>query len=69
MMLVGLLSELDVRADDFMVTTADDFFGPGSLRQIIQNANENPGADTITFNLAPESIITLTWRAHQPTLS
>lgn len=60
MMLVGLLSELDVRADDFMVTTADDF-GPGSLRQIIQNANENPGADTITFNLAPESIITLTY--------
>lgn len=39
----------------YFVTTAADS-GVGSLRQAILNANANPGADTILFNLPPSGV-------------
>jgi parallel beta-helix repeat protein len=45
-----------VVVDEFTVTTLADS-GPGSLRQIIQNANETPGSQVITF--AVEGVIEL----------
>jgi hypothetical protein len=38
------------RAADFTVINTDDS-GPGSLRQAIVDANANPGADRILFNI------------------
>ena len=38
-------------ADDFVVTNTDDT-GAGSLREAITNANNNIGADNITFNIS-----------------
>ena len=46
----------------FTVTTTDDS-GPGSLRQVILDANANPGTDTITFDIpgtGPHTITPLT---------
>ena len=43
----GLLS-LNAQAEDFLVMNLDDS-GPGSLRQAILDANENPGPHTIGF--------------------
>ncbi len=53
----------------FTVTNTDDS-GPGSLRQAILDANANPGADLITFNIpgaGPHTIAPLTAasRRHQ----
>lgn len=39
----------------FVVTNVNDS-GPGSLRQAILDANANPGADSITFNIAGPSL-------------
>jgi uncharacterized repeat protein (TIGR01451 family) len=38
-----------------VINTSDD--GPGSLRQAITDANANPGADIITFNLPGPSLV------------
>jgi len=40
-------------AQALVVTTTDDS-GPGSLRDAITQANNTPGADTITFNIQPQ---------------
>ena len=42
-----------------IVTNTNDG-GPGSLRQAILEANANPGADTIQFNIAPGGAQTIT---------
>ena len=39
-----------IRAASFTVTNTNDS-GPGSLRQVILDANASPGTDTITFNI------------------
>lgn len=59
---LGLISQLSVYADNLVVTTTDDG-GAGSLRQAVLTANQNPGPDTITFALAPQSVITLSMGA------
>jgi hypothetical protein len=48
-----------VRASNFTVTNLDDS-GPGSLRDAIDQANTNPGADTIGFQDELAGTITLT---------
>src|SRR5262249_30693806 len=56
-----LLDPLEERLAPAVFTvsvTADG--GPGSLRQAVQDANATPGADTITFALAPGAVIALT---------
>jgi hypothetical protein len=58
--LLGVLSQVDVYASNYVVNTTIDG-GPGSLRQAVLDANQNPGPDIITFDLAPQSIITLTY--------
>lgn len=55
---LGLINRTNVYADNLVVTTTTDG-GPGSLRQAVLEANQKPGPDTITFDLAPHSIITL----------
>lgn len=55
---LGLINQTHVYADNLIVTTTTDG-GPGSLRQAVLAANQKPGPDTITFDLAPHSIITL----------
>jgi hypothetical protein len=48
-LLAGLLAETQpARANTYIVTNTNNS-GAGSLRQAITNANNNPGADTITF--------------------
>ncbi|HEX7773202.1 MAG TPA: hypothetical protein VF435_12325 [Pyrinomonadaceae bacterium] len=42
-------------ATTFVVTNANDS-GPGSLRQAILDANANPGADVINFNITGPSL-------------
>jgi hypothetical protein len=46
--LVTLFPRHIARADSYEVTNTDNS-GPGSLRQAITDANNHPGADTITF--------------------
>ena len=43
-------------ATTFLVTNTNDS-GPGSLRQAILDANANPGADTINFNIPGPSLL------------
>jgi hypothetical protein len=43
----------------YLVTNTNDS-GPGSLRQAIFDANANPGADVINFNIAPGGVQTIT---------
>ena len=51
-LLAGLLALTQpARADTYVVTNNNNS-GPGSLRQAITDANNNPGADTITFAAA-----------------
>jgi len=57
----GTIGTFQVRvASNFVVTTNADS-GAGSLRQAILNANANlaPSADSVSFNLAPGTTITL----------
>ncbi len=46
-------------AATFTVTNTDDS-GPGSLRQAIDDANANPGADTIAFDIPGPGVHTIT---------
>ena len=55
-LLAGLLAvSQPARADTFDVTNTNNS-GPGSLRQAIHDANNNPGADTITFAVATNGV-------------
>jgi hypothetical protein len=59
--LIGLgawLTAFEFPAATFVVSTANDS-GAGSLRQAILDANANPGADTISFNLSGTLPITI----------
>ena len=49
LLFLGLISQLHVHAANYVVTTTEDNVS-GSLRQAIQNANQNPGPDTITLS-------------------
>ncbi|MEM8640550.1 MAG: DUF4347 domain-containing protein [Cyanobacteria bacterium P01_G01_bin.54] len=42
--------------DNETVVTNTNAVGPGSLYQAIENANNNPGLDTITFNIPEEEL-------------
>ena len=57
LLVVFLLSALFSFSAVFTVTNTNDT-GPGSLRQAILDANANPGADDIVFNLAGPFVIT-----------
>jgi len=51
-LLTGLLTVTQpARATNYVVTNTNNS-GKGSLRQAINSANTNPGADTITFDAA-----------------
>ncbi len=52
----------------FTVTNTNDS-GPGSLRQAIIDANNTPGADTITFNIPPAGQKTITPLSPLPTIT
>ncbi|MGH9761618.1 MAG: hypothetical protein ACREAC_12390, partial [Blastocatellia bacterium] len=52
----------------FTVTNTNDT-GPGSLRQAIFDANNNPGADTINFNIPGTGVPTITPVAALPDIS
>jgi hypothetical protein len=59
-MLLALLTSLltvtqPAQADTYVVTNTNSI-GPGSLRQAISDANNNPGADTITFDAATDGV-------------
>src|SRR5665213_300271 len=55
-------------AATFTVTTASDA-GAGSLRQMILNANANPGLDTIAFNIPGTGPFTITPGAGLPAIT
>ena len=50
-LMLGLLAGRAAHAETTFTVTNTDDSGEGSLRQAITNANANPGADTITFNI------------------
>jgi hypothetical protein len=54
-----LLAASSLAADTFTVTNTSDS-GAGSLRQAIDDANANPGADTIAFNIPGAGVHTIT---------
>jgi IPT/TIG domain/S-layer homology domain len=60
---VSLIAAVPLLADTFTVTNTSDS-GAGSLRQAILDANANPGADSITFNITGSGLHTI-----QPLLS
>ena len=53
MLLLLLFFGFALRADIFIVTTTHDY-GPGSLREAIRKANNNPGEDLILFHISPK---------------
>jgi len=53
------LSSASLLAATFTVTNTNDS-GPGSLRQAILDANANPGADTIAFDIPGAGVHTIT---------
>ena len=55
-------------AQPFIVTTVADS-GPGSLRQAILDANANPGADTIVFDIPGSGVQTITLLSELPSLT
>src|SRR5262245_56659985 len=59
LLLSALLVSVPATAATFTVTNTDDT-GTGSLRQAILDANANPGADTIAFNIAGAGVHTIT---------
>ncbi|HET7720199.1 MAG TPA: right-handed parallel beta-helix repeat-containing protein, partial [Acidimicrobiales bacterium] len=57
------------RALTFTVTTTADS-GPGSLRQAISDANQNPGADTIEFEIpSPPATFTILLQGQLPDIT
>lgn len=57
-LLAGLAIRIAFANTYTVVNTADS--GAGSLRQAIMDANSNPGADTIAFNIAGTGVHTIT---------
>ena len=55
-------------ANTYTVTTTADS-GAGSLRQAILDANANPGADTISFNITGSGVQTITTSSALPAIS
>jgi hypothetical protein len=60
--------ELRVLLTTYTVTNTSDS-GPGSLRQAILNANANPGADTILFNIPGSGVQTIAPLTDLPAIS
>jgi hypothetical protein len=52
----------------FIVTNTNDS-GPGSLRQAIIDANNTPGTDTVTFNIAGAGLRTITLLSGTPPIT
>ena len=66
--LVALLASAGAFATTYTVmTTADS--GAGSLRQAILDANANPGADTIDFNITGSGVHTIAPATALPTIT
>jgi hypothetical protein len=59
---------LTARAETFPVTNTNDT-GAGSLRQAITEANANPGADTISFDIAGAGVHTISPASALPTIT
>ncbi len=64
----GLAIEMSRTNAIFSVTNPDDS-GPGSLRQAILDANQSPGADTITFNIGPGGTQTINLSSPLPPIT
>ena len=63
-----LANPLTLLSTSFPVTNTSDT-GPGSLRNAMNSANNNPGVDTITFNVLPkEKPLTIHPLSQLPTL-
>jgi Putative binding domain, N-terminal len=56
-------------AESIFVVTSTGNSGAGSLRQAILDANANPGADTIVFNIPGSGLHTITPSTALPTIS
>jgi hypothetical protein len=56
------------QANNFTVTNTNDS-GAGSLRQAIGDANSNPGADTISFNIVGAGVQTINLTASLPDIT
>src|SRR6478609_4860976 len=67
---VGRLEQLERRTllSTFLVTTTADG-GAGSLRQAIADANANPGADSINFNIGGGGAQTIAPLSQLPIIS
>jgi len=63
-----LFAASSLAADIFTVTNIDDS-GAGSLRQAILDANDNPGPDTIAFNIPGGGVQTITPATALPQIS
>jgi IPT/TIG domain/S-layer homology domain len=63
-----LFSAAVVSANTYTVTSTNDA-GAGSLRQAILDANANPGADTVAFNIAGSGVHTITPATALPTIT
>ena len=68
LLLTILGSLVRVSAATFTVLNTNDS-GPDSLRQAILDANANPGADTIHFNIAGETVQTIAPLAQLPEIT
>jgi hypothetical protein len=70
-LLVGLtlvLSASTLTANTYTVTNTNDS-GAGSLRQAITDANGNPGADTITFDITGSGVHTIAVASSLPAIT
>ncbi len=65
---VFILLPHTAKAATYTVTTTDDA-GAGSLRQAITDANGNPGADTIAFNIAGAGVHTIAPLTNLPSVT
>ncbi len=66
--LAALLVTAAARAATYTVTSTADS-GAGSLRQAITDANGNPGADTINFNIVGSGVHTIAPATALPNLT
>ena len=64
----ALLASAPALANTYTVTSAADS-GAGSLRDAITNANGNPGADTINFNIVGSGVHTITPATKLPNIT
>src|SRR5437667_6717641 len=66
--LMALLWPASLFSNTFTVTNTNDS-GTGSLRQAILDANNNPGLDTIAFNIPSSGIHTISPATALPTIT